>query len=873
MRIDPLMTANPVTGAVRFVTDNLLGETYLAPMSGERTLTDALKDRDAPWSESFEAAPTETARAVEAGLTAVARATRTLDPAEIDLSELPECRARTHLSALKALWQDLGRLPDPLAIWAHVIGSEGRDALEPLPVLDPTPCPHADPAEAALLEALAHHHGTAASAALSRWQQRQAPMGRTASGRFGAIQEQLGGASTEPGACDDTVSCFGLRDPHEEARFAAARAQRMLDEGRVGHPADIGLLVPDDPAYVTALSESLDRLGLPLSGAPGIAACRDVTGELVSLLLELMSAPAPRMALASCYISPLMPWSRETGRQMAREVMDKGWSRTASAMSGTQKDMLEALRPAQTAGQLFARLGLVDKAVTKADLQPRIAALRAAAQEGLDWRRLSKLATPQPVAASGPDRFVEGVSLFTQTALPWRPVRQLVVLGMTGPHWPRSPGSDPFFSEAEIAMIRERTGLQLKGRREKLARGLELFRRQLCAGAEGLTLLAPARTLRGDPLSPSTGLALISHMLGAESPRDLVRDVRSVPPEDWPVSTHVPTPVPGGGAPALPHDGVLHLNRGLGTPDKPGLDLLRLRLDDDGRMAPQSPSRLENLIVSPLAWLLEELKAKDRTWAPEALDIQTLGTIIHQVLEDAFPENMPVPTTAALDAAIPDILEHAIRTHARWLANQSWATERQSLLVEALDVARTWAGFLNETGAVILHNEVALAGEHGGVALRGKADCLLRLPDGRILVVDHKRSSAHGRRNRMGKGWDLQVALYRAMLERPREETALTRLVEDGARIVTAYHTTNDATVLADELGTGLVRVEAALRDVSENAISHLAETLAEVGAGEVRLNRQGDATRFKKERGITAYALDDNPLVAAFTLPEEDMT
>lgn len=288
-------------------------------------------------------------------------------------------------------------------------------------------------------------------------------------------------------------------------------------------------------------------------------------------------------------------------------------------------------------------------------------------------------------------------------------------------------------------------------------------------------------------------------------------------------------------------------------------------------MLPQSPSRLETLLVSPFAWLLDELDAKDRTWAPETLDVMTLGTIIHQVLEDAFPENAATPEIDALEAALPDILDAAIKKHARWLSGASWATERQSLLGEALEVARTWAGFLNETGAVILHNEVNLAGDHGGLLVHGKADCLLQLPDGRILVVDHKRSGAGNRRDRMSKGWDLQVALYRAMLERPNEETALTRLVEDGAQIVTAYHTTRDATVLADELGAGLVRVEAASKDVSENAMSQLAAAIAEVGAGTVRLNREGDAKRFEKERGIKAYALEGNPLVAAFTLPEED--
>ena len=474
-----------------------------------------------------------------------------------------------------------------------------------------------------------------------------------------------------------------------------------------------------------------------------------------------------------------------------------------------------------------------------------------------------------PVSAPVGDRIVEGVSLFTEAALPWRGARQLIVLGMAGRSWPRQPGTDPFFTEAEIAQIRT-TGLALPGRREKLARGLELLRRQLGAATDGLTLLVPAMDLRGDRQSPSVGLALITHMLGFEEPVDFVRDIRAEDISTWPVAAQRLEAEPTSGHPILPSDGHLHLNRGLGTPDRPGLDLLLLRQDASGAMRPQSPSRLETLLVSPLAWVLEELDAKDRTWAPETLDVMTLGNILHQVLEDGFPEGAPAPEADRLLAAIPEILDNAIQRHAPWLAGPQWATERRSLLREANEVAAGWNDFLTATGAEVLHNEIALSGDHGGLLLQGRADCLLRLPDGRILVVDHKRSRASGRRDRMAKGWDLQVALYRAMLERPAAETALTRLVAEGAEVVTAYHTMLDSTVLSDAAGAEIPRTEAVSADASVNAMDHLARVVAEVAAGTIRLNRAGDAKAFK-DRGISAYALDGNTLVAAFTLPDEE--
>ncbi|WP_417208895.1 PD-(D/E)XK nuclease family protein [Antarctobacter sp.] len=855
MRIDPLITRSPATGAQRPVTEDLMAEVYLAPRRPALNLVDHLGSA-APWSDSFAAAPVETAQAVEAGLLALAHATPSLDPADVVPDSLPAGRARSHVTALRDLWRDVGTLPGPLNTWRHVLHSRAADALEPLPLIGQE-CAFATPAEAALEHALRTHHGHADGPS------------RNAKATEGSALRHLQdhcGKGSDPITPDASVACYGLRDPHEEAGFAAAKAQAMLDEGRVDQLGEIGLLVPDGAAYPMALREAFDRVGLPISGLPAQEARRDGPGEVLSLLLAALTGPAPRTALASLYISHGMPWPPETGRRMAREVIDRGWSRTASEFTGPARELLDALRPCDTPEQLFGRLGAIARAAPEADLHPRIATLKAASGDALDWTLLHRLAAPRLVAAEGHDRFVEGVSLFTEAALPWRPVRQLIVLGMAGRHWPRLPSSGPFFTEGEIAMIRD-AGLLLHGRQQKLARGLELFRRQLGVATEGLTLLVPALDLRGDRLTPSTGLALIAHMLGAEEPGDLVVDLRSQPHEDWPVAATRAIPVPKGGAPELPDDGLIHIQRGVSTPDRPGVDLLSLRETKDGPL-PHSPSRLETLLVSPLGWLLDELGAKDLTWAPETLDVMTLGTLMHQVLEDTFAEGVPVPEATALDAAIPGHLDAAIRRHAAWLTDAAWATERSSLLREARDICTAWADFLHRTGAEVLHNEITLKGEHGGLLLHGKADCLLKLPDGRILVVDHKRSGSRGRSERMTKGWDLQVALYRAMLERPTEETALTRLVADGAQIVTAYHMLRDGTVLSDGQGGVVPRVETAGEDASANAMDHLTQVLAEVGAGTIRLNHADDARTFDKDRGIKAYALD-NTLVAAFSLPE----
>ena len=576
MRLDPLLTCSPITGAVRHVIDGLLRDTYLAPTSTDFEIAAALEERSAPWSASLEVAQEETAKAIEAGLIDLMRATRTLRSAELRPDLLPKSRAESHFRALADLWRDMGdALPKELATIRHVLESSATDALEPLPLLEAAICPFSNAVERSLAETLIAHHGVASATARSQWLQRQSSREGAASGALGNVQRQLTRIDS-PAEVDDSLQVFGLRDPNEEADFAAARVQRMLDDGPVDGPAEIGVLTPDDDSYLLSLRSAFDRLGLPLSGLPAAPSLRDPAGELLSALVAILQGPAPRTAVATLCSSPLMPWSPEIGCRITREIMDRGWSRTAQKLDEAGRAVLDALHPVASSGQLIARLFAISKALPgEPVLAPRIAEIRASLGDEIDWPMVKRLAAPRHVSASGHDRFVEGVSLFTEAALPWRPVRQLIVLGLAGRQWPRPVAANPFFTESEIRLVRERTGLAIVGRRERLARGLELFRRQLCAATDGATLLVPARDLAGDHLPASTALSLIARAVGLDDPEKLVRDVRAEPATTWPVTASHIDPYTDGGAPELPHGGLLHL----------GSDLLRLRPDQGGRLS------------------------------------------------------------------------------------------------------------------------------------------------------------------------------------------------------------------------------------------------------------------------------------------------
>ena len=77
---------------------------------------------------------------------------------------------------------------------------------------------------------------------MTAWLGRQASREAVAPGVLGHLQAVIGRSSGAV-TLDNTVAAFGLRDPREEAEFAAARAQQMLDDGIVATPSEIGVLV------------------------------------------------------------------------------------------------------------------------------------------------------------------------------------------------------------------------------------------------------------------------------------------------------------------------------------------------------------------------------------------------------------------------------------------------------------------------------------------------------------------------------------------------------------------------------------------------------------------------------------------------------
>ncbi len=863
MRLDPLLYAHPLTGAVMPITPDLLAETYMAPHPIEWDIGPALADPKFPWAISCGIAPDEVRAAVERALRNIMAATPKLDPTMLVTRGLPASRARRHLEALHEVWERIGTLPADLAVIRHVLSCDADQALASLPLIPQSDDRFASLAESALATHLLALHGTATDAQRDAWLSRQ-PTGATNGSLAHVQQNLLAGAS--PMTRDEGLAFYSLHGSFQEARFAAALARQMLEDGRAASASDIAVLLPEGPVRLAHLAEAFAAQGVPLSGLPQAAAQRDLAGELATLTLRVLRAPAPAMALASLAVLPMMPWENAAGMALARDLMRGNYRpKIAERLEGKAAALWDALQSgASTAKQLSYKLGVMSEAlVAPAGLETACTAaqgllrqLQAVVGEGApDWVVLSRLISLRQPITLPVSRLVDGVSLMSAGDLPWRQARHMIVTGFAAGAYPSGVGVSPFFLDSEIAEIRRSTGLQLPSRELMLRRGLTLFARQLAVASQSVTFLCPQRDGMGRSLAPPMTLSLIARLLeGGE--KNLIQDLSAVPPEGWPVAHYRVPPLPAS-IPPLPEDGIAHLGR---------RDLLRLNEDDAGRALPQSPSRLETLLVSPLAWFLGETDATDLVWSPEKLDIMLAGTLAHHVLENVFPANTQLPDAAALPALTEASLAQGISRHARFLSTAEWQLERETLRREALQATRIWHGILSGTGATIVHNEVRLEGSAHGIAIRGRADCILRLSSDQVVIVDHKKSGSSRRRMRMQAGWDLQIGLYRAMLAHPirRDRDGLDQIA--GHTPAIAYHLLNDGTVLINGLDpVPGERVEAVGGDISARAVALLQTRLAEVGGGSLRLNGTEDEVAFSKVAAITAYALDASPLLRRF--------
>ena len=853
---------------------------------------------DAFWSKSYASAPDETARAVSNALISLIGAADPQQPTSAiavnGLSDHP----RRIVTELLELAKSLGdKLPGDLAAIQCLLQADPESVPQPIRLYRSPGSPVTTRWQDALIEKLNSDAQLAGSQPDPQLQRALDDEFRTiarASGQsaLGLLQRRMFEAGEAPAALDDSVQWVGVRDFYQEAEVAAGMVQTLLDKHPGTSPADIGLLVPDHFEYSIALEDAFRLAGIPLSGLPGERWKRDLGAEAVYHFLYCRQKPAPRMALAICLSSILMPWTAAQGAVMAQAVMDGNYDprppKDASPEALGMIALLKGLKggdsdPDQLANALREYTALLDGGETYAihAKRARDIAFRVIDQFGdsknIDWSALRREAIPRTLPASEtPDYNIEGVTVWREMHEPWRPVRHLFVLGFVQGRYPRRVMHSPVFANEDIVAIREALGLHIDSLGDVQHRHRHRFKRQLSAASESVTFLIPRRKADGAAQLPAESLVFMRQLVATpESGRDLIAELDAG--DDLERIRHLALAEPDDSEPPrVFRKEPLRFNR----------NLLALRKDEDGKPKPESPTGLEMPLVSSLGWLLSRLGAVPLQWEPESGDNRVVGSLAHKVFEDLFRPGSELPAADQIPGRTREVLEGAIQQQAPFFRSAQWQFERMHLAEQAARSAEAWRQIVERLGARVLGSEQWLHGRWGGIDIHGQADLILGLGPGELLVVDYKWSGSAGRRKRMELGYDSQASLYRAMLETgglkpPRNGDApdpnaekLAAEIKAARWIGIVYYTMRDQTCLADsdrETFASIPRWIGMQNGVADKASEVIQSRLHELRDGIVRLNFTDDRTYFLKRGGVPGYALDVSPLISLFSVEEPE--
>ena len=181
------------------------------------------------------------------------------------------------------------------------------------------------------------------------------------------------------------------------------------------------------------------------------------------------------------------------------------------------------------------------------------------------------------------------------------------------------------FSASDLDLISSHLNIDLKAPQYETQRKRERFKRQLGAVSEFITFLVPQMDETGAVQVASDSMIFMRKLLDGSDEEEITLMIDSADDRSRIQFLSQAEAI----APTPPRD-LVSEDLSLGG------NLLELGMTKDGEEKLESPSSLETLMVSRLAWLLKRLKAEPLGWSSEGLDVMLLGTLAHQIFEDLF---------------------------------------------------------------------------------------------------------------------------------------------------------------------------------------------------------------------------------------------
>ena len=671
----------------------------------------------------------------------------------------------------------------------------------------------------------------------------------------------------KPAEAYNPVICFSCRDLIAECQTVASMIQADIASGT--EPEQIAVMMPMEQGdYAQWLGQYVNQAGIAVSNDQRTVQITDWQSQLIKDLLIYQAQLRPTMQLQSIVTNPLMPWTRSKGQYYATRIANNDLKPLDEVPEDKALiDLIQSPLSDQTLPNLTVWLDAIFSHCQEVVATPlttlRFAAKRLELQSLLDevasaeWEVMLSLVLNQwqvsPIRLSDEARYRLNAVTFIDSNqhLPYS-VHRLYVMGFNeGQYEQPTPnaGAIAFEDWQGLTLEYQQTSLAYTYPHPQFS-GTAWFTQWVSCLAQSqqqVIITSARQAYDGSVLHPSRTWLPLAQSLG----KQLEVDALISPNESTihPLLIWYEVPLTPMTSPSLPES--YEFNQSL-------LDKLTALNNDTQR--PESPSSLETLMVSPLAWLFSRMGIETREWKVQQLDNALQGSIAHKVFE-LYEKHQRASMTSDL---FDELYESAVNKLAPFMQQAHWRIEKANLKREIHRAFEVFVPWCQAHQWEIREVEQKMEGRLWDWPIKGFIDAILHSPN-QVFILDYKKSKSDDRYKRLNAGFDLQTYIYRQLYTQSN----------GSANIVTGYFNLNDRVMVLDQAVKGSNDIEVRTPDIpleqqSSQAVDLVSERFTQLRLGQVMLNHTSEAKAWRS-RGVKAYAFENSLVKLAMHPDAED--
>lgn len=665
------------------------------------------------------------------------------------------------------------------------------------------------------------------------------------------------------------------RDALEECEVVVSRIQQAYKEGV--KPSDIAVVLPLHSQHQHLLPALMMKAGISCSNLANTHQYFEWDAQLLRDLIQLYSVSLDDeeylqpIMLGSVLVNPLMPWSLRYGQYLFEKFQYHGNFEFINEEAKEQTVKLLELLLLNCVQPLEGWLASINDLLSYPKFPAAFAAIemQKKADEAMeiyrsysDFSELQRckalLNQLQPknwnAAKNEAAWFLDAVLVLTQSDTLLKPITHSFLLGFNQGSYQPNLQTAGVFQKDDWRQLADETGLNLYQPLMEDRAFESRMKHVVCATQQSLNLSFTAQAFDGDKLEASE--SLLDFALALQTPANVDQEIliESITDEN----INQPFLIRDSGiSHRAPSEEAAVVDLQLGC------DLLSLHQNKEGDQRPESPSSLDKMMVSPLAWLLDRQGIESKLWGAQELPVSLLGTIAHKVFELFFSSDANT-TLENFD----DIFEQAVKEEADFMLTKKWRMERKQLKQEVCGALQLFSQWCGEEGWKSHMQEGRLKGELFGLPVKGFVDAVFKQAE-TTLILDYKKSSSNKFVERLDNGFDLQTMIYRKLLEAAGEIPAAVH---------SGYFTLNDKTLVLDTpvncevAGLNQRSIASSLQEQSMEAEAAVKRRIEQLRKGSVELNAEGDS-KYWADLGVSSakYAIDENALVSSYLKPVQE--